>query len=91
MLRCRYYGGSSSVNPTDEEKADLEAEGSRSYDADESKETQTRSSQRSVGSDNEMRVVAPSIEDLDPAVTAAILTQVTCGVLHHGTNSMNYS
>ena len=32
---------------------------------------------------NEIRVVAPSIEDLDPAVSAAILTQVTYGVLHH--------
>ena len=86
MFWCNSYGGSISVKPMDdEEKAGGEAEGSRGYHTDESEETQTHSLQRSVASDNETRVVSASIEDLDPAVTAAILTQVTCGVLNHDT------
>lgn len=72
------YGGTSPVSPADEEDwGGEEAEGGHSYyNADESKET--RSSKRTVAGDNSTRVlaVAPSIEDLDPAVTAAILTQV---------------
>lgn len=75
----------SSVRPAnDGDEAGLEAEeGSSYYYADESKGTQIRSPLRSVTGNHEPRVVAPSIEHLDPAVTAAILTQVTCDVLNY--------
>lgn len=72
-------GGSSSVEFGDEDAdgAHGEGEGRQSYNADESKETHTRS-QRSASDRNRMRDVAPSIEHLVPVVTAAILTQVRC-------------
>lgn len=69
------------MSPADgEDWAEGDAEGGRSCNANESRGT--RSSRWSVAGDSATRVaVAPSIEGLDPAVTAAILTQVACGVL----------
>lgn len=74
------HGSSSSVSVCDledEHGAHGEGEGGCGYNAGESKETHTPS-QRNVADGNKTRRVAPSIEDLDPAVTAAILTQVRC-------------